>query len=64
MVRLKGDPDVGGVSYNGKEYPAVRGCVEVPEEAALALLGRGWGFTMASAQPEGEPAAPEGKSKK
>jgi hypothetical protein len=75
MVRLKADPDAGGVSYGGQEYPLVRGCVEVPEEAALVLLGCGWGFTLAGGKPDtqpapaaspgnGEPAAPKGKSKK
>ncbi len=75
MVRLKGDPNVGGVSYDGKEYPLVKGCVEVPEEAASVLLGRGWGFTLVGGKPDmqpvaeappgnGEPGAPKGKSKK
>ncbi len=74
MVRLKADPNAGGVSYNGQEYPVVKGCVEVPDEAAEELLGFGWGFTLASRQPapeapeggNGEPAetALEGKSKK
>ncbi|MGO9622364.1 MAG: hypothetical protein ACLPT6_13290 [Desulfobaccales bacterium] len=58
MVRLKADPDAGGVSYNGKEYPLVKGCVEVPDEAAQELLGEGWGFTLARTQPA--PEAPEG----
>ncbi len=73
MVRLKADPNVGGVSYGGQEYPLAKGCVEVPEEAARELLGFGWGFTIASVQPDMQPAspaqppeetAPEGKSKK
>jgi hypothetical protein len=72
MVRLKADPNAGGVSYNGQEYPMVKGCVEVPDEAAEELLGFGWGFTLASRQPapeapEEQPvedAAPEGKGKK
>lgn len=76
MIRLKADPNCGGVSYGGQEYPLVKGCVEVPEEAAKELLSFGWGFTLASRQPapeapqggNGEPAPeeaiPEGKSKK
>lgn len=54
MVRLKADPNVGGVSYGGQEYPLVKGCLEVPEEAARELLGFGWGFTLASRQPAPE----------
>jgi len=73
MVRLKADPNVGGVSYDGQEYPLVKGCIEVPDEAAKELLALGWGFTLASRQPapeapqggDGEPdpeeAAPKGK---
>ncbi|MGD0826557.1 MAG: hypothetical protein ABSA09_00515 [Desulfobaccales bacterium] len=64
MVRLKADSNVGGVSYGGQEYPLVKGCVVVPEEAAKELLGFGWGFTLACKQPESQEAseAPEGKS--
>jgi hypothetical protein len=72
MVRLKADPNAGGVSYNGKEYPVVKGCVEVPDEAAQELLGFGWGFTLARTQPapdapeggNGEPAPEESKGKR
>jgi len=65
MLRLKADPNVGGVFYGGKEYPRVKGFVTVPEEAAQELLGFGWGFTLASMQPAPEAlsaqeAAPEG----
>jgi len=58
MVRLKADPNVGGVSYDGQEYPLVKGCIEVPDEAAKVLLALGCGFTLASRQPA--PEAPEG----
>jgi hypothetical protein len=51
MVRLKADPNAGGVSYKGKEYPVVKGFIEVPDEAAGELLGFGWGFTLARSQP-------------
>jgi len=54
MVRLKADSNVGGVSYGGQEYPLVKGCVVVPEEAAKELLSFGWGFTLAAAQPDDE----------
>ena len=57
MVRLKADPGVGGVSYQGQEYPLVKGCVEIPEEAANELLGFGWGFTLAPKQPAPEQEA-------
>ncbi|MGA8573986.1 MAG: hypothetical protein WBQ36_04470 [Desulfobaccales bacterium] len=57
MVRLKADSGVGGVSYKGQEYPVVRGCVEIPEEAANELLGFGWGFTLAPKQPAPEQEA-------
>ena len=62
MVRLKADPNVGAVGYGGQEYPVVKGCVEVPEEAAKELLGFGWGFTLASRQPAAE--APQGDNGK
>ena len=44
MVRLKADPNVGGVSYDGQEYPMVKGCIEVPDEAAKVLLALGCGL--------------------
>jgi len=64
MVRLKADPGVGGVSYGGQEYPLVKGCLEVPEEAAKELLGGAWGYSLASRQPAPEEAFPEGKTKR
>ncbi|MGB7913231.1 MAG: hypothetical protein WCF59_13530 [Desulfobaccales bacterium] len=73
MVRLKVDPNVGGVGYGGKEYPIVNGFVTVPEEVAQDLLSFGWGFTLSAAsgpaakkvQPDRQPApkaAPEHRS--
>lgn len=42
MVKLKGDPKAGSVSFGGKEYPVKKGIVEVPEEAVAALAAHGF----------------------
>ncbi|MGA7579638.1 MAG: hypothetical protein ACLQUW_11535 [Desulfobaccales bacterium] len=73
MVKLKVDPNVGGVGYGGKEYPIINGLVTVPEKVAQDLLSFGWGFTLSAAsapalkevQPDMQPppeAAPEHSS--
>ncbi len=70
MVKLKVDPNVGGVGYGGKEYPIVNGFVTVPEKVAQDLLSFGWGFTLSAAsapalkkvQPDMQPPREAGRS--
>jgi len=42
MVKMKGDPKAGSVSFGGKEYPCKKGVIEVPEEAVEALRAHGF----------------------
>jgi|WetSurMetagenome_2_1015567.scaffolds.fasta_scaffold99635_2 hypothetical protein len=46
-MKLKVPKGCGAVSFDGQEYPAVKGVVEVPDEAQ-EFLEPGWGFTMIS----------------
>jgi hypothetical protein len=43
-MKLKAPRGCGGVSFQGKNYPVVKGVVEVPDQA-LVFLEPGYGFT-------------------
>lgn len=57
-MKLKAPEGCGGVSFDGREYPVVKGVVEVPD-AAVEFLEPGWGFTPAPAAAGDETAAPK-----
>lgn len=42
-MKLKAPKGCGGVSFEGQEYPAVKGVVKVPDEAVI-FLEPGYGF--------------------
>lgn len=50
MVKLKGPKDATAVVFDGKEYPAKNGTVEVPDEAVALLVNGKHGWKIA--QPE------------
>jgi len=51
-MKLKAPKGCGGVSFDGQEYPVVKGVVEVPDEA-IVFLEPGYGFTLiAGPEPE------------
>ena len=56
-MKLKAPKGCGGVSFEGQEYPVVKGVVEVPDEAQV-FLEPGYGFTLIS---EPEPEAKKDK---
>jgi hypothetical protein len=44
-MKLKAPKGCGAVSFEGQEYPVVKGAVEVPDEATV-FLEEGYGFTL------------------
>ncbi|MBM4301645.1 MAG: hypothetical protein FJ121_08960 [Deltaproteobacteria bacterium] len=59
-MKLKAPKGCGNVSFQGQEYPVVKGVVEVPDEAQV-FLEPGYGFTqiVSPAAPTPETEAPE-----
>lgn len=58
-VRMKAPKGFGSVSWNGKEHPASKGFVSVPEEAVRHVLSHG--LTLEDdGQPEGGKPNSEG----
>jgi hypothetical protein len=44
MIKMRAPADVTGASWNGRWYPVVNGCVEVPASAESALATTRHGF--------------------
>jgi hypothetical protein len=59
-MKLKAPKGCGAVSFDGQEYPVVKGVVELPDQAQV-FLEPGYGFTMIS---EPVKPAPEEEGKK
>ena len=55
MVRLKADPNVGGVSYGGQEYPLVKGCVKCRRRPPRSFWASAGDLPCASVQPDMQP---------
>lgn len=61
-MKLKAPKGCGGVSFEGQEYPVVKGVVEVPNVAQV-FLEPGYGFTLIAGPDPKEPE-PETENQK